>query len=117
VLPEALRKEFGMDAEKYQAYYESNLEYLMPESGGSLKFVVDEDVKRIGCSNRQVEMLDRCVSMLEQNQQPELALRLLQRYTQENYGTGAEWRAWLDKNRKRLFFSDLGGYKFFVSPT
>ena len=32
-LPEPLRKEFGLDAEKYVTYYKENLEYLRPVSG------------------------------------------------------------------------------------
>ena len=26
------------------------------------------------------------------------------------------WRAWLDRNRGRLFFTDVGGYKFIPRP-
>ena len=54
--------------------------------------------------------------MLEKKDKPDRALRLLQRYTNEKFDTAAEWRKWLDQNRSRLFFSDVGGYKFFVGP-
>ena len=37
-------------------------------------------------------------------------------YTNETFETAAEWRKWLDQNRSQLFFSDVGGYKFFVGP-
>ena len=116
LFPESLIKEFGKDADKYNAYYRTNLEYLIPESEESLKFLVDEDAKALGASNRNVKTLEKCVSMLEENQQADLALRLLKRYTQENFSTAAEWKKWLTKNRDRLYFSDLGGYKFFVVP-
>jgi hypothetical protein len=55
--------------------------------------------------------------MLERKEQSELALRLLKRYTQERFETASQWRTWLNANRSRLFFSDVGGYKFFVAPT
>jgi hypothetical protein len=116
-LPENLRKEFGLDADKYVAYYKQNMEFIRPDREESMKFgmfVVDEDAKAIKSSNRRIETLDRCISMLEKNDRPELALRLLKRYTEESFDTPAQWRAWLDKNRSRLFFSDVGGYKFFV---
>jgi len=29
---------------------------------------------------------------------------------------GTEWRNWLTKNREQLFFSDVGGFAFFVAP-
>ena len=77
-------------------------------------FVVDEDAKAIKSSNRRIETLDRCVSMLEKSDRPELALRLLKRYTDESFDTPGQWRGWLDKNRSRMFFSDVGGYKFFL---
>src|SRR5262245_36050396 len=113
LFPEDLRQRFGKDPEKYVAYYKENLEYL--HRAGN-HFAVDEDVKQLGLSNRKVELLDRCVAMLEAGEQPDLALRVLKRYTGENITEAAPWRAWLDKNRGRLYFSDVGGYQFRVGP-
>ena len=115
LFPEELRKRFGTDAEKYRKYYEENLEYLHPSSSNRM-MVVDEDVKGLGLSNRKVELLDRCVSMLEKGEKADLALRVLKRYTSEGFADAKEWRAWLEKNRGQLFFSDAGGFKFFVAP-
>jgi hypothetical protein len=111
--PEDLRRRFGKDPEKYLAYYKENLEYLHRSNN---HVVVDEDVKGLGLSNRRVELLDRCVALLEKGEQAELALRVLKRYTAETFIEAKEWRAWLDKNRDRLFFTDVGGYKFLVGP-
>ncbi len=111
--PEDLRQRFGKDPEKYTAYYQENLEYL--HRVGEL-VVVDEDVRQLGVSNRKVELLERCVGLLEKGEQPELALRVLKRYTTETFAEAGAWRAWLDKNRGRLFFTDVGGYKFLVGP-
>src|SRR5262249_31293750 len=36
ILPESLRKQFGMAADKYSAYYLENREYLRPEEGDGL---------------------------------------------------------------------------------
>ncbi|HTU26142.1 MAG TPA: hypothetical protein VMF30_12125 [Pirellulales bacterium] len=116
VIPQPLHDEFGMDVEKYQAYYHENLEYLRPDDEKSQKLVVDDDAKTVGPSNRRPEMLERCVGMLENNDRPELATRLLKRYTSQDFATAGQWRAWLDANKPRLFFSDSGGYKFFAQP-
>jgi hypothetical protein len=116
LLPERLRKQFGTDAEKYVAYYRSNFEFLRAITFRPPRFEVDEEAKVVGPSNRRVEFLDRCVTRLEKKDQPERALRLLKRYTNENFETAGKWHAWLDQNRSRLFFSDVGGYKFFVAP-
>jgi len=56
-----------------------------------------------------------CVSKLEKNDHADIALRLLNG-PNENFETGRQWRTWLNQNRRRLFFSDVGGYKFFVAP-
>jgi hypothetical protein len=116
LLPQSLRTAYCSDADKYMAFYKENFEYLRPEGGDSMLFVVDEDAKGIGPSNRKVELLDRCIAMLERDDRPDLALRLLQRYTDAKCDSPAQWRAWLAANRGRLFFSDVGGYKFFVGP-
>jgi hypothetical protein len=117
--PEDLYKRFGTDAEKYRKYYQENLEYLhtpLRKSPATSVVVVDEEVKSLGLSNRKVELLDRCVSMLEKGEKAELALRVLKRYTSESFADAKDWRAWLEKNRGRLFFSDAGGFMFFVAP-
>jgi hypothetical protein len=115
VLPAELREKYELDADKLIAYYKENLEYLRPTGDSPPQFAVDEDAKAVGPSNRKVELLDRCIVRLEKHDQPELALRLLKRYTQESFETATQWRNWLDANRGRIFFSDVGGYKFFVA--
>ena len=114
--PEPLHKRFGMNADLYETYYRENLEFVRPAVSDRTHFDVDEEAKSVGPSNRRVEFLDRCVAMLEKKDKPDQALRLLKRYTNEEFDSAAEWRKWLDQNRSRLFFSDMGGYKFFVGP-
>ena len=64
----------------------------------------------------KIERMDRCFGTLEKGERPELALRMLKRYTNETFTEAGPWRAWLDKHRARLFFTDVGGYKFLVKP-
>jgi hypothetical protein len=113
LFPEDVRRRFGKDPEKYISYYKENLEYLVPSRNG---FAVDEDVKQLGLSNRKVELLDKCVAMLERGEQAELAMRALKRYTNENFTDAPRWRSWLHENRSRLFFTDVAGFKFLVAP-
>ena len=113
LFPEDLLRRFGKDPEKFLAYYAENLEYLRPAGRG---FAVDEDVKGLGLSNRKVELLDACVAMLERGDRPELARRILGRYTTESFADAKGWRGWLESHRGRLFFTDVGGYKFLVAP-
>jgi hypothetical protein len=104
---------FGKDPDKYMQYFKENLEYLRPDQPG---FSVDEDVKGLGLSNRKVELLDKCVSMLEHDDRPDLARRILGRYTTEHFPGAKGWRTWLEANRGRLFFTDVGGFKWMVAP-
>jgi hypothetical protein len=115
--PEDMRRRFGNDPEKYIAWFKENLEYLRFNGDGyDGKAVVDEDVKGLGVSNRKVELLDTCIAMLERGDRPELARRILERYTNERFADAARWRKWLEANRRLLFFTDVGGFKFLVAP-
>lgn len=107
--------EVGRDINKYVPYYEESLEYLMPGED-RYRLVVDEDVRALGLSNRQVETLGRCISLLEQGKETERAKRILQRYTYESFNNAKQWREWYQKNHKRLFFSEVNNYKFDLAP-
>ena len=71
LFPEDVRRRFGKDPQKYAQYYQENLECLHEVNR---RIVVDEDVKSLGLSNRKVELLDRCIAMLERGEKPELAI-------------------------------------------
>ncbi len=114
--PEELRRAFGNDSEQYIKYYQDNLEFLGPVGGPGFPLAVDEDVKALGLSNRKVELLDRCISMLEHGEQPDRALRVLKRYTSEDFADAKVWRSWLLAHRDRMFFTDVGGFKFMIAP-
>ncbi|AGA28364.1 protein-disulfide reductase DsbD domain-containing protein [Singulisphaera acidiphila] len=114
--PEELRRLFGDDPEQYIKYYRENLEFLRPGPGSGISFVLDEDVKGLGLSNRKVELLDRCIGMLAKGEQPDRALRILKRYTTEDYADAKDWRTWLETYRDRLYFTDVGGFKFMIAP-
>jgi hypothetical protein len=113
LFPADLRQRFGNDPDKYREYYRENLEYLHRTRGG---FAVDEDVKSLGLSNRKVELLDRCVRLLEKGDKADVARRVLERYTTEHFKEARQWRAWLTRHRDRLYFTDTGGFKFLVRP-
>jgi hypothetical protein len=114
--PDELRRQLGDDPERYIKHFGDNLEYLRPSGKPGISFVIDEEVKGLGLSNRKVELLDKCVSMLAQGDRSDLALRILKRYTTEDFATAEGWRTWLEAQRDRLFFTDVGGFKFMAAP-
>jgi hypothetical protein len=72
---------FGTDTKLYHQYYRDNYEYFYPSGVYSLQ--LDEDAQKLGISNRKPEILDKCITLLEKNEEPELAQRVLERYTVE----------------------------------
>jgi hypothetical protein len=103
----------GTDAARYRDYYQPNVDYIYVPTGHS-GFKVDEEAKQLGIPNYDVRLLDRCVAMLETNDNSAIARTLLERYTRESFPTTQAWRAWLTKSREKLFFLDAYGYRFFT---
>jgi hypothetical protein len=66
-----------------------------------------------------LEFLDKAIAALSDPQDTTSARKLLNRYVPEGAGKDASaetWRAWLKENQPYLFFSDTGGYRWYVDP-
>lgn len=78
---------------------------------------MDNELKSLGiASNRQVSSLQRLVVLLSDESHASTAGKLLKRYTDVSFETPEQWRQWLEASRDRIFFTDVGGYKFLVVP-
>jgi hypothetical protein len=108
-----LVKQFGTDTKLYVKYYRDNYEYFYPSGFQSVQ--LDEDAQKLGVSNRSLEILEKCISMLEKDENDALARRLLDRYTNEKFTIAKQWRAWYEKNKSKLFYTESGGFKFMVN--
>jgi hypothetical protein len=106
---------FGTDTEGFQKYLTGNFGYIYCDPNAFFSYSIDEDAQQIGISNHDLKILDACVAMLKKGDRTDLALRVLKKYTWENFGTAKEWDNWLSKNRRKLFFSETNGYKFMVN--
>lgn len=106
---------FGNDDAAFRKYMTANFDYIYCDPDGFFDYSIDEDVQQIGISNHSLKLLDACIEMLDKNDRAALALRVLQKYTGEHFNTEKEWRNWLSKNRKKLFFSETNGYKFMIN--
>jgi hypothetical protein len=112
--PELMQKYEG-NAKGLADYYRENLECVYRD--GTYK--VDVELKNLGLqSNRTVETLGQLIKLLDNPAHSEKASLLLKRYTNEwkRFNSKRQWRPWYDENREKIFFSDVGGYKFFVVP-
>ncbi len=106
--PESLWEKYHADPEGLTAYYQDNLELIYYDR----VYRVDEELKSLGLdSNRKVETLERVCSLLKDEKHRDVARRLLARYTD-----GGSMSLDFRKGRDRIYFSDVGGYKFKVVP-
>ncbi|MDE6810268.1 MAG: protein-disulfide reductase DsbD N-terminal domain-containing protein [Muribaculaceae bacterium] len=110
----ALFAEFGEDLSKYNEYFDSNYGYFRPDGVRGYEFVIDEDVKAMGIANNDIKLLETAIAELE-GENTDRAKRVLERYTLCRFATPAEWRAWFDKYKDQLFFTESGGYLWLVN--
>jgi len=111
--PVELWEKYGTDPNGLTKYYKENLEFIYRDK----VFKVDSEVKSLGLnSNRSIETLERLIALLSDSTKADTARLLLKRYTNESFKTAEQWQQWFKDNRDRIFFSDVGGYKFFVVP-
>lgn len=108
-------QKFGNDAEAYRKFMYDNIDFMYCDPKAFFSYSIDEDVQKIGISNHSVKLLETCIKMLKDNKDPDLALRVLKRYTTEDFATAKEWKAWYKSVKDRLFFTETGGYKFMVN--
>jgi hypothetical protein len=108
-----LLKEYEGKPEGLVKYYNDDYELIYWDN----VFRVDSDLKSLGIdSNRKISTLERLIALLGDGEKAGTAKSLLTRYTGQSFKTAPEWQAWLGKNRERIYFSDVGGYKFRVVP-
>ncbi len=75
--------------------------------------MVDPDLLAVGVSNREPAFLDWLVAALRGDPTAR-ALLLAARYLGEHGSDAPTALAWIEANRPRLFFSDAGGFRWFV---
>jgi hypothetical protein len=111
--PPELKKKYEGDPNGLVQYYRDNLEFIYRDK----VFLVDDELKSLGIkSNRKIETLEQLISLLNDEKHAETARRLLWRYATRSFPSTEQWRSWLEDNRDRIFFTDVGGYKFLVAP-
>ncbi len=96
-------------------WFKGARDYLHAGDGQGL--CVDAQARSFGVPPASPEFFSKAIAELG-NQGP-LVRRLLARYAPEGPGADAKaekWRAWWEENRQYLFFSDTGGYRWYIDP-
>lgn len=108
-----LIKKYKRNADGLVRYYKNDFEFIYRDR----TFHIDRELKSLGMdSNRSLNTLERLISLLQDENNADAARNLLSRYTNQSFGSAEEWQSWFDSNRDRIYFSDVGGYKFLVIP-
>jgi len=98
------------------AWYRQVRDYLHADADG--KLTVDADARAFGVPPAGPEFLGKASAALAGPHAAD-ARRLLTRYVPDGPGesaSAAEWSAWAEKHRVYLFFSDTGGYRWYLDP-
>ena len=98
------------------AWYREVRDYMCADDDG--KLTVDNDARAFGVPPAGAEFLGKASSALTGDRAAD-ARRLLARYVPEGPGetaSAADWSGWVEKNRAYLFFSDTGGYRWYLDP-
>ena len=112
LFPLELIEEHGLDKKVLSAWSEANMEYLRRTGQGSL--LVDAELAELGVSNRQPAFLDLLVTRLTADPKDPLAQTLIERYLDQEALQDADPLAWIQARRADLFFSDTGGFRWFL---
>lgn len=110
-IPADVRSGTHDDPEKLIAYYSEDLDYLTKDDDN--KYVIDEDLRSLGISNRTPEMLAKCIDLLDSSDKAAIATKLLHRYAGDKAKTAADWKAWYERSGKKMKL-DEGSYKFYL---
>lgn len=105
----------GMDTLVIRDFLNTNKEYFYSEPEGFYQLKVDEIAKKWRIGNRDIKLIDKAITSLEDGVEEQDAKRVLLRYTLENFEKPEQWRNWFDKNRKNMFFTETGGYIWMIN--
>lgn len=108
-------EDLGLDAAALGERLAAEVEYVH-HSEGSRDFGIDATLRELGVSNRAPAFLGLLERRLDADPADRVALELAERYLGEHGGSAEEALAFLREHEGRLFFSDTGGYRWYVDP-
>lgn len=105
------------NATNAQAWFESERPWIHPNAGNFLE--VDTDAKTLNVQFDSPELFPKAIAALRDEKTKAAAASVLARYAPEGPGAGADadaWDKWWHDNSPYLFYSELGGYRWYVDP-
>jgi hypothetical protein len=105
-----------MNRLSYPKWYKENLPFLTCEKDG--KLMADANAKALGLLFDKPDFVPRAIAGLGDSATAAKARELLKRYAPEGppAGSAAEWTNWWETNRPYLFYTEGGGYRWYIDP-
>ena len=105
------------NATNAQAWFDSQRAWIHPNAENYLE--VDADAKSLGVVFDSPEFFPKTIAALREEATKSSAAAVLARYAPAGPGAGAgaaAWDRWWRENSPYLFYSELGGYRWYVDP-
>jgi hypothetical protein len=106
----------GMPREELAEWFRENRPWIRAGEKGTL--ILDEEARSFGEGPAHPAFFDKAIlAISNKGDQGDLARRLLERYAPDGPGGSGsrdEWTAWQLENQPYLFFSDSGGYRWYI---
>lgn len=107
-----------MDLERAKTWAEQYVRYVKPGEGGKLE--IDLNAFKFGISPASDKFLAEAIDNIKTpGPRSALAKEMLDRYVPTGPVVRSDptaWEQWHDQNRDYLFFSDSGGYRWYIDP-
>jgi hypothetical protein len=105
-----------MDRLSYPKWYKENAPFLTCDKDGRL--MVDVNAKEFGIPFDKADFFPKTIAKLRDSVSATKARELLKRYAPDGPATGSaeEWTTWSETNRPYLFYSQGGGYRWYIDP-
>jgi hypothetical protein len=98
-------------------WFQAMRDYLHPNAADKLE--PDPDAVALKAAFGKAAFFERTRAALRDDKTRPQAIRLLARYVPDGpvkSSSTTDWDKWLDENQHYLFFSDAGGYRYYVDP-
>ncbi len=116
--PDLYQELQGKSREELGDWFKENRPWIRAGENGTLE--LDEQARSFGEGPAEPAFFDKAIQALDEPEnRRDLARKLLERYTPDGpsaSGSRDAWTAWHSQNRSYLFFSDSGGYRWYIDP-